>query len=161
MIKLKLSIVFCIILFLIFASVTWISLDFSPTAMYFPLVVGVAGTLFSAINILSQVRTLFHYKRQGATPNDQENGNEYEIPMTHKFKVAAINFLWVASFFLLIFILGFKIAAAGFITAFLKKRTDFNWLAIIVSVVLIVGLLIIFENVMALEFPKGILHVPL
>ncbi|QQK76267.1 tripartite tricarboxylate transporter TctB family protein [Salicibibacter cibarius] len=157
MIKLKLSIVFSVILFFIFASVTWRSLDFSPTAMYFPLVVGVAGILLSAINILSQSRSFFRHKRQGTTPNDQENTNEYEIPMTHKFKVAAVNFLWVASFFLLIFLLGFKIAAASFITAFLKKRTDFNWLAIVLSVVLIIGLLITFEEVMTLQFPQGIL----
>ncbi|MFA1820053.1 hypothetical protein ACDX78_07660 [Virgibacillus oceani] len=160
MMKSILSLIFSIALFILFCWVFWMSLDFLPLARYFPQTLASIGILLSFINIFSQVRSLLYHKKTEMIMEEQDNNNKFdtEMPVTHDFKVASINFLWLISFFVLIFLFGFKIAAAGFIALFLKIRTDFNSLKIILSVVLTIGLLIFLQEGIALYFPQGILE---
>lgn len=154
MTKEKLSIIFSIILFIVFAIMAWSALGFPKLAMYFPLTLAIVGMVATLINIMVEYR---NYRNNQTIEPEETNSEEIEwdMPVTHSFKAASINFLWFLSYFVLIMIFGFLVATIIFLVLFLKKKTDLNWVKINVATALSIVLLIILGKGIDLKFPPG------
>jgi flagellar biosynthesis protein FlhB len=157
MTKSTLSLIFTVVLFILFCSMAWVASGFQALASYFPLYLSVIGIFLTLANLIAESRKLLHHNTHAAQEEDHQNDVAWDIPVTQSFKTAATNFLWVLCFFAFIFLFGFMIATALFLISFLKKRTDFNWTKIAMAVFLTIGLLTVLGDAMDLKFPAGII----
>lgn len=158
MTKSKLSILFSVILLLLFSCMAWTATGYQPLASYFPLYLSIIGSMLAIINIVVEYRKQYASNTK-ESEEEQQDSMAFDLPVTHKFKAAAINFLWVMVFFALIFLFGFMLAAAIFLIAFFKTRTDYNWFKIGLSVVLTIGVLVLLGDTMGLKFPEGMVQI--
>ena len=156
MTKTKLSFSFNGFLLLIFCYAIYTSLGFLNLAKPYPLTISIIGVVLTLVNAVRLIPKILRENRGDYVAAEE---NEYEIAVTHEFKIASLNFLWFLGYLVGIFLIGFYIATVIFITVFLKKKTDFSWFNVVLSLVITIAGLLIFDFIMRIDFPLGLLFV--
>lgn len=160
MTKSKLSILFSFFFLIIFVYMAWASTGYNPLAKYFPLFLSILGAVLAFVSVVKDFKEAKVMNTNIEEKQDNKSQEQaWDIPITHDFKVAAKNFLWVLFYFVLIMIIGFILATIIFLVAFLKIRTDFNWIKIILSIGITIGLLFLLAEIMYLKWPSGMLDI--
>lgn len=155
MIKTKVSILLSAMFFVVFATLFILSIQFSPRAMYFPFFVSLLGTIVALCNTI-----LEYLKYREAKANNEEEEpieNEYDTPMFYNTIDAVKNFQWIIYYLIFIFLVGFIVGTALFLLIFLKFKTNFNWIKILLSIVITLVFILYAAKLMQLEWPGGIL----
>lgn len=156
MTKTKISFLFNGFLLLFFCYAAYTTLGFLNLAKPYPLTITILGIVLTLVN---SGRLFLKIRQENIGDHVTHDESEYEIAVTHEFKTAALNFLWFLAYLVGIFLFGFYIATILFMAVFLKTRADFNWFKLALSIVIVIAGLLIFNNVMRIDFPQGILFV--
>lgn len=144
--QMKISLVFSILLLFIFCWTAYEALQFAELARYFPLYVSVLGITLVVIELISSI--VKNIKNPG-------NKTEFHPQLKEAFKYI----LWIVSFLLLIYIVGFKIATAIFLLSFLILESKFKLVKALLSVAAVIFFLIIFgDYYMNLNWPDNLLN---
>lgn len=155
MTKPKLSLIFSSVLFILFCAMALEARSFPISAMYFPFYLSLVGILLTFINMIVEYRNL---KSTEEDDNDDDDDvATFDTPVTHSFKAASLNFLWFVGYFAMIFTVGFIVATIIYLGLFLKKRTDFKLITIILSIIISIGFLIFLQQALDLKSPTGII----
>ena len=154
MTKTKISFIFNGFVVLLFAYATITSLGFLNLAKPYPLTVSGIGLILALINA---GRLFFKVRQESQGERVAQDQSEFELAITHDFKIAFLNFLWFFFYLVGIFIVGFYISTAVFLVAFLKKKAEFKWIQIAISLVITFALFVIFKLFMDMAFPPGLL----
>lgn len=158
MTKTKLSFLFNGFLLLLLCYAAYSSLGFLKLAKPYPLTVSILGVILTLVNTARLIPKIRQENIGGHVAYEE---SEYEIAITHDFRIAALNFLWFLAYSIGIFLFGFYLATIVFVAVFLKTRTDFNWFKTAFSLVSVIAVLLIFNIVMRMNFPQGLLLVHL
>src|SRR5690625_3385073 len=101
-VKEKISFLMIPLLLLFFLCTFIIALDFNSLAKYFLLFLSGGGLLLCLIKLIIDVA--YFVKHKHFERFEEAFG---DIKITHEFKTAAANFLWIILYLVLIFIFGF------------------------------------------------------
>ena len=139
------SIIFTFFLFLLFTGLALEAMTFSRLAKFFPLYITLAGAILSFIYTFVQIRTLV--KKEGL-PEELKK---------LKFKRPFIYLAWLLGYVGLIYIVGFLLATALFLGAFLYFESKFTIIKTSISISIVLVFLILFSDVMNLYWPRSLL----
>lgn len=150
----------------LFATFTYIvvqSPGFEVQARLFPLMIGIGGAILTGIQLVRELREVFSKATDEQTPDvyDPAGSSDFAITeseLTREGRLKAVEqFVWIAGLMVGVWLLGYYVAlplAVGLYT--LREREP---LKIVIPLSAGVALVIwgVFNQVINLPFPKGIL----
>ena len=131
------AILFVFALFIVVTSLAMYTVDI----VLFPLIVGVATVIMTAILIVHEIRPIpllgaLDISLMGVSP---DTGLEETGKQVFTRRVLAIM-TWILGFFIIVLVLGFNIGTVIFTLSFLKIEGRVSWLKAGIVTVIIVGL---------------------
>lgn len=144
--KSKVSLVFTVLLTLLFI---WFALEattFSERARFFPLYISLIAILFVVIELVLTFTRFFSKKE--------------EVSSFHPNLIEAIKYIgWIMLLLGLIYLVGFKVGASVFLGAFLYFVTGFKWWRVLVAVAITFTCLFLFgDYYMNLHWPRNLMN---
>ncbi|SFB10295.1 Tripartite tricarboxylate transporter TctB family protein [Lentibacillus halodurans] len=142
------SILFTAFLFILFCLMALEANTFTDKAKFFPFFVAIGAAFIAFVSVILQ--TFEHVKK---TKEEEEEAVEMKKMLKYIF--------WFVGYGVLIYVLGFMPATILFLLVFLLVESKFRVMTTILSTALVVGVLILFANVMNLYWPAGVLGITL
>lgn len=147
-----LSLVFSVVLFLLFCWSAWKAAGFSELAKFFPYYISIAAAILAFIHVLIGLKTYLVNKQRGHIPEAVGDGDpEENTAPVWRYMV------WIIGYIVFIYLIGFLSATVLFLIVFLYFETKFSMIKTAISVVITLSLILIFSKYMTLYWPKGIL----
>ncbi|WP_227937156.1 tripartite tricarboxylate transporter TctB family protein [Alkalihalobacillus deserti] len=143
----KINFIFLGLLIVVFVYTFIDALHFAEAARFFPLYVSASGIVLISLELII---TFFKTKKQ----------SHGDPTLFHPHLKLALRYIaWVGSFLLLIFIMGFKLAAVLFLLAFLKMESGFSWIKTVIAIACVMLFFIIVGDwYLNLNWPKNLLN---
>lgn len=145
------AVAFLTVIGVAFAGAAWHAQTFPMRARVFPQFVAILGFIFSVVS----VGRIAVAVRLGASLPGQDGGGT----LTEQAKLLRPFFLWIAGYYVAIFLAGFIAASAIFLIAFLTVNRALRWPAAVASTTVVVVFLLFLGNMMNVVWPTGILSV--
>lgn len=144
------SILFTGSLFIMFCIMALEANTFADKAKFFPLFVALGAVFIALVSITLQTIQLIKSRKSNENKDEEEAGETGEM----------IKYvLWIIGYVALIYIIGFMPATILFLLAFLLVESKFRIITTIPLIVLVVGVLVVFSNIMNLYWPTGLLNI--
>jgi small-conductance mechanosensitive channel len=144
------SILFTSFLFVIFCLMAFEAHTFADKAKFFPFFVAIGAAFIALVSILLQSVELVKNKKRKEEVDEEETA---EVKKLIKY------ILWVVGFVALIYVIGFMLATILFLVVFLLVESKFRIHTTLISTALVIGVLVLFGNVMNLYWPTGLLGI--
>ena len=149
-------------MFLVFAYVGLVGRSFGGTSKYLPMLIGFVGVSI----ILADVVTMTFAERQrrrvhaqGVTPAaSTEPVVRNELATDHSpeyFRGAATFVAWILAYALLLAAIGFEWATGIFLAAYLRRESEWSWIATVLGVALSLGALLLLADNFRIDWPDG------
>lgn len=143
--KERLSILFSIIIFVIFCWAAIEAQEFRELARFFPFYIAIMGAIVVLADLLLQLRRQSKNKKPGRVLHEN-------LPAALKYLLIMISFL------VCVYIFGIFVGTAIYLFCFLYFETKFGLVKSIISVAVVIAFIVIFGDVMNLYWPKSLLN---
>ena len=140
----QLSFTSLLLLFFIYTAVA--ATSFKELARYFPLYLSVIGAVLLFIEVIRQLLTI----KKNMKKDEKLHPN---------IKGAILYTLYLTGYILLVYLLGMIIATVIFLFIFLYFTAKMRLISSIITVIVVVGILMLFADVMNLYWPKSVLDI--
>lgn len=144
--KEKYSLIFSVAVFFLFCWLAWEARNFAKLASMFPMYIAIVAAVLSLIDIVIKLIKI-------------KDSQKDEKPVHENPLLAVKYILWIIGCLVLIYLFGFLIGTAIFLFGFLIIETKFGILKASVSVVITVGALMLFAEMMTLYWPEGLFNI--
>lgn len=163
--------VLTVIIFSLFAFILIDGIGQPVQARLFPMTVGLVGLVLSMIQLIKEITILIKRARMqakegyidqpDADDNDPSGASDFAITAEEKTRTgrlrAAEQFIWIGGLLLSLWLIGFHIAVPLMVGLYLLRHRE-SWVIIAgVSAGVAVVVWLVFDNLLNLPFPKGIL----
>jgi asparagine N-glycosylation enzyme membrane subunit Stt3 len=141
---------------LVFSWAGWEAVSFPPRARIFPQTVAFAALALALIEI---ARTLIARRRgrAEAMPTAEQKG-ESKRPTLHEQVVAGAPYvLWIAAYYVGIYLVGFLVASGMFVFLFLNRVGRVRWLAALGATAPLLAAMLAIGAAMNLSWPTGLI----
>lgn len=139
------------------------AMGFTARAQYFPATISGAGALLAAVATVHSARQVSQL-RAGApapatvvsmdvAPSFEDSEDDGSSPLRR----ALPHFLWILSYFAILYIFGFVVGTLAFLLLALRILAGWRWWVAAVVSVGVVALLIFFGDFVRLDLPNGLL----
>ena len=122
-------------------------------AAIYPLVIGSIGTTLCFVFLLKNIFKKSEEEEGGTVDIEKDR----DIPDSVRFKRAGKALVWILSLYLLIWLLGFKLGAIVFVALFVAVEAHSKWYFIIGLSAVLAVVLTIFQEVLNVFWPEGLL----
>src|SRR5690625_2221849 len=140
----QLSFTSLLLLFFIYTAVA--ATSFKELARYFPLYLSVIGAVLLFIEVIRQLLTI----KKNMKKDEQLHPN---------IKAVILYTLYLTGYILLVYLIGMIIATVIFLFVFLYFTAKMRLISSIITVIVVVGVLMLFADVMNLYWPKSIFNI--
>ena len=152
------SLVFLLLVGLLFTLAAWNAGTFPMRARVFPQVVACAAIVL----VVAELVRMFIARHRAVSVRDlhpEENLAAGERPaFTDQFVAGLPYLLWIGGFYLLIFVAGFLVASGVFVFFFLTFVGKMRWYAAVGTAVALILALLFLQRTMSLTWPAGLLE---
>ena len=139
--------IFLGLLLLVFAWAAFEANGFNGQARLYPFVISVAGLLIGAVEF-----GLFGFSQRG-----QGSAQSSGETLGQRFRKALPYLSWLIGLYATIYVIGMVISSGIFVFLFLFKEGKMRWYYALLSGILVIGFLIIMQDVMSLKWPKSLI----
>lgn len=137
------SIAFSCFVFILFVWMAWEAASFQKLASYFPFYISLVGILVCLVDIFLQIK---RYRIQRTTRTETLT----------KYNIDTVKYiLWIASFPILILLIGFIPGTVVFLFAFFTFETKWKLLRTCISIAIVIVVLVSLGNIMNFYWPSG------
>lgn len=143
---------------LVFSWAGWEALSFPSRARIFPQTVAFAALALALIEV---ARTLIAWRRgrtQAMPPAEQKGRGESKRSTLHEQVVAGAPYvLWIAAYYMGIYLVGFVVASGVFVFLFLTRVGRVRWLAAVGATAPLLAAMLAVGTAMNLSWPTGLI----
>ena len=139
------QVVFLLILLGVFAWMAWESLGFASQAQTYPRLMATAAVILTLVELISYIIS---------------SRSEEDVPLSQtlsgRFGGILPYLLWLLAYFAVIYVVGMVAASGLFVGLFLLREGEVKWYYAILAGLIVIGFLILMEDVMSLRWPRSI-----
>jgi hypothetical protein len=144
-----------VVLFALFASLSWWALKYPPLARIFPLSIGILGSLMSLANLALDITRRIEVAKVKKVEGEEEEYDPENSGPASANEVRAAG--WIVGYSFLIWVLGFEVATAVYIVTILKFEAKASYRLGIISAVITVACILAFSHFFDVRFPEPLL----
>lgn len=139
--------IFLGLLLLLFAWAAFEANGFSGQARLYPFVVSVAALVIGILEF-----GLFGWSQRG-----QDSTQSAGETLSHRFRKALPYLSWLLGLYAAIYVIGMVLSSGLFAFLFLLREGKMRWYYSLLSGLLVIGFLLIMQDVMSLKWPKSLI----
>ena len=142
------QLVFLLFLLALFGWALWSSLEFPGQAQTYPRTVAGAAVIITMIELVSYIVS---WSNETLTEVAPEN------TLTARFMTILPFLVWLAAYYVVIYVIGMVAASGLFVFLFLYREGKVKWYYALLARVFIILFLVQMEDVMSLRWPDSII----